>query len=885
MANRNPRLVQFQEKDLSQGGRLPSDLPEVANARNTGEGMAQVAKSLDVFSERVGKYADDAMKVEASHQAKLDVASGAFAPQGGSTLRAQAYDETGGQLYLSKLSADFDAQAADLYTQNRDNPAGFRQGFEQLRSTFQRDHVFPEMAAAFDAKATRSGTAYLQSALSGFEQKQKDQARATFLEGMTANETARQRALSADPNAPGVDALVDGMAGEQVARIRAMVSAGHMSAQEGAKLEMTERNYARSSVVLARANKLGSAGEVETLLQTQREAFTAGNLKMDGQAFSEMEGELLKVAKAKRVAGSEASRVLDGEISSFLDRQGKGFQPSAAELASLSMKAEALGPEGSAKLEALRQKLWARRTIDALPIERADAVIAQFKRDVSNASANAGPHEQEALAFFKARGWSPLAAAAIVGNLANEGLHSTTARNPGDGRDGSDSIGIAQWNGERAQALKAFASARGKDWHDRETQLAFVDQELRSSEGKWGQALAQARAPEEAAKAMISYFRPAGWSESAPDAGHNYAGRLAATKRLGSVGLSALAADVVSDAEMHLKKRRELLNTDPLRAAEAAGTIAQIAPLDWNAGPALGAQLNARMAQAEAVAEANGRAPTYLRPDEKDRLREKIQAGGPEALKLVTGIVEGSGARARAILGEMESSAPRLAAIGRMVAHGAPEQLTAARDAFEALRMEQAPGVKTVERPKTSGVLEREVLGGAYGADVQSRQRVIDAAQLIYKGQMARKGLDPDTLAGANVYKEALQLAVGKSGGQSAVGGVAEYAMPWGKSNAKVVVPENVKTNSFREVIQSLTAQDLEEAPGGRPEVSGTPYTLRDIKSAYPVRVQGGYAFSQDEPGTDTPKMIRRADGKVFVLDWQWYQARARNRVPHAFAG
>ena len=58
----------------------------------------------------------------------------------------------------------------------------------------------------------------------------------------------------------------------------------------------------------------------------------------------------------------------------------------------------------------------------------------------------------KALAFYQAKGLSPLAASALVGGFKTEsgpGLN-TQAVNVGDGQDGSNSIGVPQWNGDRA---------------------------------------------------------------------------------------------------------------------------------------------------------------------------------------------------------------------------------------------------------------------------------------------------------------------------------------------------------------------------------------------------------------------------------------------------
>ncbi len=128
-----------------------------------------------------------------------------------------------------------------------------------------------------------------------------------------------------------------------------------------------------------------------------------------------------------------------------------------------------------------------------------------------------------AMGYFQSRGWTKEQAAGIVGNLIAESTLNTGARNGGDGADGSDSIGIAQWNSDRAAALKKFAG--DKDWRDFGVQLAFVDHELRNNEKAAGDQLRSAKDVKSATEAMIMYERPAGSQNGAASA-HNYKGRL-----------------------------------------------------------------------------------------------------------------------------------------------------------------------------------------------------------------------------------------------------------------------------------------------------------------------------------------------------------------------
>jgi hypothetical protein len=121
---------------------------------------------------------------------------------------------------------------------------------------------------------------------------------------------------------------------------------------------------------------------------------------------------------------------------------------------------------------------------------------------------------QVAFNYFVSQGLSPVQAAGIVGNLQGEsdqGLNTQTV-NRGDGRDGSDSIGIGQWNSTRAQALKDYAASKGVPYTDLTTQLEFLHSELKGPEKAAYDKLLAAQNPEEATRAMLAYERPKDWN-------------------------------------------------------------------------------------------------------------------------------------------------------------------------------------------------------------------------------------------------------------------------------------------------------------------------------------------------------------------------------------
>lgn len=260
-------------------------------------------------------------------------------------------------------------------------------------------------------------------------------------------------------------------------------------------------------------------------------------------------------AKANSFENTAKSAYYDRTTNTNLDTLRTQIQNNAAGFDVL--KRRGLGAINSANMpepwKAERRQQW-----------EADAAESKwrwkFKQDpaaaVSEMKAPVGGRVGRAYQRLISKGWAPHQAAGIVGNLQAEsgaGLN-TQARNAGDGTDGSDSIGIAQWNGRRAQALKSFAAAQGTDWHDFDTQIDFIDYELRSSERAAGENLARSTNAEEAAAAFTGYERPAGWSASNARGAHNWTGRRDNALRI--AGEKPQAEDADLDAIPYDRRER-----------------------------------------------------------------------------------------------------------------------------------------------------------------------------------------------------------------------------------------------------------------------------------------------------------------------------------------
>lgn len=104
---------------------------------------------------------------------------------------------------------------------------------------------------------------------------------------------------------------------------------------------------------------------------------------------------------------------------------------------------------------------------------------------------------------------TPHEAAGIVGNLMAESNLNPNAFNKND--LGSQSGGIAQWNGINFSKLKEHANSKGKQWNDLDLQIDFL---LSSIDNNVKDKLSKSTNPHEASEAWAYYERYAGYDGS-----------------------------------------------------------------------------------------------------------------------------------------------------------------------------------------------------------------------------------------------------------------------------------------------------------------------------------------------------------------------------------
>ena len=123
--------------------------------------------------------------------------------------------------------------------------------------------------------------------------------------------------------------------------------------------------------------------------------------------------------------------------------------------------------------------------------------------------------------FFLDRGYPRPAAYAIAGHIRAESNFNTK-----DVGDGGRARYLAQWHPDRQRGLKRLAAKKGTTPYDYETNLEYIDHELRTSETLAYRELSRARSLDDAVAAFAHFERPRGYNPSRPRRIHDWNTRL-----------------------------------------------------------------------------------------------------------------------------------------------------------------------------------------------------------------------------------------------------------------------------------------------------------------------------------------------------------------------
>lgn len=122
-----------------------------------------------------------------------------------------------------------------------------------------------------------------------------------------------------------------------------------------------------------------------------------------------------------------------------------------------------------------------------------------------------GDLAKHAYDYFTTKGYTPAAAAGLVGNMGAESGFAPDVLSGQRMGDKGTSGYLGQWHADRLTNYQNFAKAQGKSPSDYQTQLDFYNHELDTSEGRTKELLQGVNDPVKAAAIAAGFERPYGW--------------------------------------------------------------------------------------------------------------------------------------------------------------------------------------------------------------------------------------------------------------------------------------------------------------------------------------------------------------------------------------
>jgi hypothetical protein len=120
--------------------------------------------------------------------------------------------------------------------------------------------------------------------------------------------------------------------------------------------------------------------------------------------------------------------------------------------------------------------------------------------------------KEELIQHFMDKGYSKAGAIGIVANLQAENGLKTTGAPASQGEEG-----LAQWKGQRLANLKAYAASHNLDWHSKDAQLGYLDEELVNDYPDVAAKMKTATDPEQAAQDFCAGFEMPTMDDGTPN--------------------------------------------------------------------------------------------------------------------------------------------------------------------------------------------------------------------------------------------------------------------------------------------------------------------------------------------------------------------------------
>lgn len=319
----------------------------------------------------------------------VSASGGGFRPTGRNTIYGRAFDAAGAQTYLQLVDSEIRSTTSQLFDRHRDDPEALGAAFDDLKAVLKQDHVFPEVEADFEVGFETMAGRYLDQARSNVLARQEKEDRAAFIEQTASLETDQARRL-ADFD-PGTDAAADSLAASQQAiddHYDSAVVRGLLDADDAAEAKINSRRSAALAFYGKQADALDAEG-LKAMREEMRADFADGGIEgLDGQAWSELDGQIERVEKNKRAEGNRLENDFRERGDKQAARIAAGFDVDDAEMARLTLEANA-SPKGRETLRETWAKISTAKAIKDFSVSEGRKYVAGLKKQYGDKATDA----------------------------------------------------------------------------------------------------------------------------------------------------------------------------------------------------------------------------------------------------------------------------------------------------------------------------------------------------------------------------------------------------------------------------------------------------------------------------------------------------------------
>lgn len=288
-------------------------------------------------------------------------------------------------------------------------------------------------------------------------------------------------------------------------------------------------------------------------------------------------------------------------------------------------------------------------------------------------------------------------------------------------------------------------------------------------------------------------------------------------------------------------------------------------------------------------------------PDERAWMEDQVKAGGDQMIAMFGAMYEAFGPDTPDVIAEVAPKNPEAVRAGYLLATGGDP--AAARDIAKTMQRRADPNYKPdtkIDTPLAEQTAQTVFADFYKNQPREFKDATMRAAEAIY---MAR--VEDPTVFDEALFKDSLEAAVGTrvSGVEKSLLGLKSAPIKYGGvvvpdgQKTSILVPSNVRQDSFRPMLDSITAADLAEADHPLPvDANGKPLSLTRVMNGRIVQFDHGkylVDIGDGSPGNEkwvaqeapvpAGMAVENVPKQPFVIDLKRLEPVLRKKNPQFF--